>query len=356
MNDFEPVQTRLFTVDPAVPDAAAIAEAARVLRGGRLVAFPTETVYGLGANALDAAAIRRIYAAKQRPATDPVIAHIHKAGQLNTLAIQVPDAAYALADAFWPGPLTFVLRRAPDVPANIAAGRDTVAVRMPAHPVAQALLEAADVPIGAPSANRFSRPSPTRAAHVMADLAGYVDVVLDGGDAMIGIESTILDLTAPQPVVLRPGGIPLETLREILPDVAYSERYLPENVVSAPSPGTLAKHYSPEAEVRLYRGDDPSRIIERMQSAAQSLIEAGKRPGILALDGDAPHFNGLNGSIVLLGQTTADFANHLFAGLRDLDAQEVDVILVRAPEREGLGLAVWDRLLRAAEGQVIEVK
>lgn len=342
-------------VDRNLPDPEIMALAGEVIRGGGLVAFPTETVYGLGANALDEAAVDRIFAAKARPASDPIIVHIHALHQLEQVAIEIPPVAHALAEKFWAGALTLVLKKCEAIPRNITAGRETVAVRMPSHPVALALLHEAGVPIAAPSANRFSRPSPTSAAHVMADLKGRVDVVLDGGNTDIGVESTIVDLTAPVPTVLRPGGITLEQLREVLPTLVYRPQYLPEDTESAPAPGNLTRHYSPRAELLLFRGTSPLAVVQAMHQTADKYIEEGKSAGILVLDGDALSFTELEAQIVLCGKDETAFAAHLFAGMRMLDEAKVDVILVRAPEQTGLGLAVWDRLLRAAAGRVIEV-
>src|SRR5262245_22416754 len=198
--------TKIIIVNPVAPEPAVIQQAASVIRAGGLVAFPTETVYGLGANALDATAVARIFAAKGRPASDPLIVHIAAFAQLDDIAEQIPPLARELAAAFWPGPLTLVLRRRSIVPANVSAGRETVAVRMPAHPVALALCGAAGVPIAAPSANLFTRTSPTEAEHVLEDLAGRIDLLLDGGPTPIGLESTVLDLTQSPPALLRPGG------------------------------------------------------------------------------------------------------------------------------------------------------
>jgi len=230
-------ETKIVQVDPHQPNPETIAQAAQILRAGGLVAFPTETVYGLGANALSAEAVSRIFAAKERPASDPLIAHIADMDQVDQIAINIPLLTDQLAAIFWPGPLTLVLTRHPDVvPANVSAGRDTVAVRMPAHPVAKKLIIAADMPIAAPSANLFSRPSPTTAQHVLADLRGRVDLILDGGATPVGVESTVLDLTQNPPVVLRPGGVSVEALREFIPDVRHTPHYLKESdAVTAPT-------------------------------------------------------------------------------------------------------------------------
>ncbi|MBI5666527.1 MAG: threonylcarbamoyl-AMP synthase [Chloroflexi bacterium] len=345
--------TLLFRLDPAAPDAALIERAAAVLHDGGLVAFPTETVYGLGANATDAAAVSRIFAAKGRPASDPVIVHLYDLAQLEQVAANVPALAYDLARRFWPGPLTLVLRRAAVIPPNVSAGMDTVAVRMPNHPIPLALFSAAALPVAAPSANRFARPSATTAAHVLEDLGGRIDVVLDGGPAPIGLESTILDLTKPVPEVLRPGGIPLETLRELMPDVRLISRQLQPDEAGIEAPGMLLKHYSPHAEVLLFTRDTAT-VIACMQAAAQQRAEAGQRVGILTLDAEAAYFEHLPALLFRLGTDLPQFATNLFRGMRELDRQAADVILVHMVEPTGLGIAINDRLLRAAEGRIME--
>lgn len=350
----ERISTQCIHVDPAAPLPELMALAGQIIRERGLVAFPTETVYGLGADALDAGAVARIFAAKGRPANDPVIVHIADMAQLDSVARDIPELARRLAAQFWPGPLTLVLPRHANVPHIVTSGQETVAVRMPAHPVALALIAAAGRPVAAPSANRFSRPSPTEAGHVLADLEGRVDVVLDGGPTPIGVESTILDLSGPLPVVLRPGGVPLEALQAHIPALAFRPRYLPEDIAAAPAPGTLLRHYSPEAEVRLYDGPREA-VLAAMRADAARITAAGGRAGALLADDDAPALQGTSLRLALLGQDAAAQASALFAGLRELDAQGLEVILVRMPDAAGLGLALRDRLLRAAEGRVIAV-
>lgn len=347
-----PKRTRVLRVDPVAPDADAIAIAGRTIRVGGLVAFPTETVYGLGANALDEAAIAKIFAAKGRPASDPLIVHIARLEQLSQVAQAIPDCALELCRRFWPGPLTLVLKKAPRIPANLTAGLNTVAVRMPDHDVALALLQAADVPIAAPSANQFSRPSPTCAQHVIDDLADRVDVLLDGGNTSIGLESTIVSLIEDEPRVLRPGGISLETLREALPNLRYEPSYLADDVMAAPAPGTMLRHYAPRARVILFSGADDAEVYAAMRAE----IASHERVGIMASDADALEFAESDVAIEHLGADADEAAGRLFAALRSLDQQGVDCILARAPEKRGLGLALWDRLLRAAVGSLVEVQ
>lgn len=348
--------TRLYTVDAENPDPGVIRLAAKCLLAGGLVAFPTETVYGLGANALDAEAVNRIYAAKGRPANNPLIVHIASPEQVEQVAMKIPDIAHGLAAAFWPGPLTMVLKRRAHVPPNLSAGRDTVAVRMPAHPVALALIGAAGIPVAAPSANLFTRPSATTAQHVLTDLDGRVDVILDGGPTRIGLESTVIDLTSEHPTILRPGGITLEALREIIPTVELHTKAIAVDDAAPLSPGMLLKHYSPNAELLLFVGNFDG-VTLRMQEIAREKIAAGKRVGVLALDEERAFFDHIGAQIVLLGSRNKleNVGHNLFAGLRTLDERGVDVILVRGFEQAGLGVTIQDRLLRAAEGRLILV-
>ncbi len=347
--------TQQLSIDPTHPEPEGIAEAASLLRSGGLVAFPTETVYGLGANALDGQALGRIFVAKKRPKSDPIIAHIADLEQLKTLAVDIPDLAWVLAKKFWPGPLTLILRRAPEVPEIIAEGRDTIAVRMPAHPVARALLRAAQVPVGAPSANTFTRPSATTAAHVLQDLDGRIDMVLDGGPSTIGLESTVVDLSQTVPEVLRPGGIPLEALQAVAPKLVFTPRYVSE-AEGSQAPGQMLKHYSPRARVLLLRGDDPEQLRQALQRISLEQHHQGYKTAALVADEDRHDFDPAI-TVHTLGPAAdmEHMGRELFAALRDLDDQGVEAIVVRDPGRSGLGTALWDRLLRAAEGQVIDV-
>jgi L-threonylcarbamoyladenylate synthase len=353
--------TRVVAVDAERPDPDHIAEAAAVIGRGGLVAFPTETVYGLGANALDPAAVSRIFEAKGRPTTDPLIVHLAHIGQLGRVARDIPPVARTLGLAFWAGPLTLVLRKQPAISDAVTAGRDTVAVRIPAHRVARALMEACGVPVAAPSANRFSRPSPTRAAHVLADLGGTVELILDGGDASIGLESTIVDCTRTPPVLLRPGGITREQLLPHVPDLVVEEgRGTPEEAQAAP--GQLLRHYAPSAPLTLFVGE-PAVVQGRLGAEARTLVGKGQRVGILAPEEDvlalAPILAALasSGRVLLRAYGRRDdlaaAAHRLFDVLRALDAEQPDVILAADVGVAELGAAIFDRLKRAAEGRVI---
>jgi len=309
-----------------------IERAADVLRAGGLVAFPTETVYGLGADASSDAAVARIFEVKQRPRAHPLIVHLAPGARLDDWAVGVPDVARRLAAAAWPGPLTIILRRAPRVARTATGGADTVGLRVPAHPVAQALLRAFGGAIAAPSANRFGAVSPTTAAHVRADLGGDVDYILDGGPCRVGVESTIVDLSRDRPVLLRPGGLPREAIEVIVGPLAAPDAAAPA------APGTLASHYAPRARVVAVDPDDVPAAVAAEHGTRAVLAPAsafaawGELPAIArALPDDLP-----------------GMARELYAALRDLDAAGVDVVIAALPPAVGLGEAVGDRLRRAA--------
>jgi L-threonylcarbamoyladenylate synthase len=314
----------------------AIRQAAEVLARGGLVAFPTETVYGLGGDATQPAAVQAIFAAKGRPADHPLIVHLASADWLSQYAAHVPQAAWALAEAFWPGPLTLVLRRSPSLSPLVSGGLDTVGLRVPAHPAARALLEALARPIAAPSANRFGRVSPTTAQHVAEDLGARVDLILDGGPCGVGIESTIVDLSGPTPAILRPGGITQEQIAAVVgalgrPDASGRPR------VS----GSLPSHYAPRARVEIVRD-------EALLSRAQELARQGANVAILWRREENPPLAAANIHIISIPADDAACARVLYAALRQIDALGCDVALASLPQEIGLGAAIADRLRRAA--------
>lgn len=357
-------ETRVLEVDRDRPEPAAIEDAAAVLRAGGLVAFPTETVYGLGAHALDQGAVAALFQAKGRPSTDPVIVHLSGLEEIDLVARDVPDVVAALAARFWPGPLTIVLPKTVRVPLSITAGLDTVGVRVPAHSVAQALLRAARLPIAAPSANRFSRPSPTTAGHVLEDLRGAIDLVLDAGPTTIGVESTVLDLTVSPALVRRPGGVTVEALRELIPNVAVAARAVTGEQPQM-APGQLIRHYAPRARLTLFIAPSSGAVAEVVAARARALAGHGNRVGILAPEEDLMAIAPALVPLATAGRVrfanygarrdVARAARELFDALRRLDAEGVDEILATSPEAEGLGLAIVDRLTRAAEGRVHHV-
>ncbi|GBD24174.1 Threonylcarbamoyl-AMP synthase [bacterium HR29] len=342
--------TEVLSVDPESPDPATIARAAEVIRRGGLVAFPTETVYGLGANAFDDAAVGRIFAAKERDPSDPVIVHLAEPADVSLAARAIPPLALALAERFWPGPLTLVLPRAERITPRVSAGLSTVAVRVPAHPVAHALIRAAGVPVAAPSANRFGRTSATTAAHVLADLAGRIDLVLDGGPSPHGVESTVVAFENGEAVVLRPGALTLEALAAALAELGAPPPAVRRRGPSSGSPGLLERHYAPRSPLVLVRGP-----AERVRAWLREALDA--RPdtpvGLLLFDEDAAALQPLRPChrFVSLGGRSdlAGAARRLFAALRELDADAPAAIYAVEPEQKGLGLAIADRLRRAAE-------
>lgn len=346
--------TRVVRVDPVRPEASVIGEAAALIRAGRLVAFPTETVYGLGANAFDGGAIERVFAAKGRPADDPLIVHITGVERLGEVVREVPPAAQVLAKRFWPGPLTLVLPRAPAVPLVVTAGRETVAVRVPAHPVALALLAAAAVPVAAPSANRFAHTSPTTAEHVVADLDGRVDLVLDGGPCPVGVESTVVAVESGGVRVLRPGLVTVEALAAALVEAGLAVAVLAERGARGESPGLHAQHYAPGVPLVLVAGPAGA-VAEAVVARLRTEEAAGRHPAVLALVAVAERVRRELPRVLVedLGPDVATAASRLYAALRRLEAV-CDVVVAAAPAgEEGLAVALRDRLRRAAS-EVVE--
>ncbi|MBL9124548.1 MAG: threonylcarbamoyl-AMP synthase [Planctomycetaceae bacterium] len=332
--------TRVLPVDPLDPEPDAIAAAAGVLRAGGLVAFPTETVYGLGAAALDAGAVERIFLAKGRPATNPVIVHVADLSQLEQVVDVWPESAARLARRFWPGPLSLVLPRRPEVPDVVTAGGATVAVRMPAHPVAAALIRAAGVPIAAPSANRSLRISPTTAEHVLTTLADRIELVLDGGSCPRGIESTVLDLTTDPPTLLRPGLITASELSEILGTrIQLAESGREKRPEPVRSPGLSTRHYAPLAPVECVESSGAARV--------RQLLAAGHRVGWMGWEGTERVGHG-QVEAVAMPRDPAAYALRLYAVLHRFDECGVERIIVEMPPDTEPWRAVRDRLQRAA--------
>jgi L-threonylcarbamoyladenylate synthase len=336
------METQVLVVDPQHPEPERIARAAEILRGGGLVAFPTETVYGLGANALDRAAIGRVFAAKGRPANNPIIVHVPDAAAALSLVADWPLAAERLAARFWPGPLTLVLFKSEKVPGEVTAGGPTVAVRVPAHPVALALLKAADIPLAAPSANRSSRLSPTRATHVLRDLAGRIDLLLDGGPTAGGLESTVLDLTSMPPRLLRPGLVSVRDIEAVIGPILHAQGPL---VADQPlrSPGQLPRHYAPRASLECVPTDEAERRV-------QELRRAGQRVGWVRLS-EKPAKTADAELVVVLPAQAPGYAAGLYDALHALDDAGVDRIVVELPPNGEEWLAIHDRLRRASAGK-----
>ncbi len=363
MRNLDKVETEVIQVNALQPEPSIIERAANVLRSGNVAVFPTETVYGLGADVFQPAALERIFLVKGRPHSDPLIAHIADEAALELLTSALPEQAKRLASAFWPGPLTLVLSRGPRVPYLVTAGLETVAVRMPRHPVALALIRALGSPIAAPSANRFMHVSPTTAQHVLADLGGRVPLILDGGSCEVGVESTVLDLCSEQPTILRPGGISLEALRAVLPNVQPPRSRSATNIfepaeseaMAQHSPGQMHTHYAPSVPLLLFEGSAAS-MRAAMLAEMRRRQAQGERVGILTANEDVAVFRQSEAIVCSLGNAanSAQIAAALFHSLRALEDAQVQVILCRQFDDSGLGLAIRDRLLKAASGRVIE--
>lgn len=336
-------------------DTAILNRAGQVLLEGGLVAFPTETVYGLGGNALDPLASKKIYAAKGRPSDNPLIVHIAKLEDLEQIVEQVPKAAWILARKFWPGPLTMILPKNARVPAETTGGLDSVAVRMPSHPVALALIAAGGGFVAAPSANTSGRPSPTRAEHVAEDLGECIEMILDGGEVGIGIESTIVDLTEEIPTVLRPGYISLEDLRQVLGEVRMDKGLLiTDEKVRPKAPGMKYRHYAPKAELAIVEGP-MDKVVARMNALAREAEARGETVGIICTEETRDAYQA--GILKCIGsrQEEESIARHLYEVLREFDTCQVDAIYSEAFDTPRMGQAIMNRLLKAAGHKIITV-
>ena len=330
----EKVDTEILTDSPED-----IRKAGEIIRRGGLVAFPTETVYGLGADAMDLMAVSKIYRAKGRPSDNPMIVHIASKDTLKDLALEVTSDMEKLMDAFWPGPMTMIVKRVPEIPDVTTGGLDTVGIRFPSNPVAQALIRESGCPIAAPSANLSGKPSPTTADHVIKDMSGRVDAIIESGDCTHGIESTVIDMTGVIPMILRPGVVTCDMLTMVLGqkvkidpaiNARLGEDYRPR------SPGMKYKHYAPQAEMKIYSGVQ-EKVRKEIETEKKKLEEEGLKVKVISFD----------------DEVTA--AHDLFARLRDADEEKVDVILAAALPEEGLGLSVMNRMLKSAGYNVIEV-
>ena len=336
-------------------DEVIYSKAAEILKNGGLVAFPTETVYGLGANALDCDASKKVYSAKGRPSDNPLIVHIADLAALQVLSIDVNENALKLAKAFWPGPLTMILKKTAIVPDEITGGLNTVAIRMPSHPTARHLIEKSGIYIAAPSANTSGRPSPTKAAHVIDDLKGKIDMIIEDDTVDIGIESTIVDLSEAVPTILRPGYITKEMLEQVLEHVEIDRAIIEGAPTSAvpKAPGMKYKHYAPKADLTIVEGDE-SRVIARINSIARGKIAEGFKIGIMATDESLSRYQ--YGEIRSVGTRSdeATVAKHLYEVLREFDELGVDYIYSEGFSMENVGQAVMNRLIKAAGHSIIQ--
>lgn len=332
-----------------------IQEVANLLRGGKVIAIPTETVYGLGANALDSNAVKKIFEAKGRPSDNPLIVHIATLDQLDELVTNVSDISRKLIDAFWPGPLTLVFHRKEGIPNVVTAGLSSVAVRMPAHPITLNIIKTANIPIAAPSANRSGKPSPTTAEHVLTDLKGLIDGIVDGGATGIGVESTVIDVSEEYPTILRPGGVTIEEIESVIGKVNVDPALI--NKSDKPkSPGMKYKHYAPQGFATILSGNE-KRVVEEINHLAKKAMTEGKKVGILTLE---EHEHLIDSASLILSYGTKDnlypLAEHLYDALRTFDHHEINVILIEGVEERGIGLTIMNRLKKAASGNILYLK
>lgn len=349
------MKTHIVAIDEKNIDSTAIALAGKILKQGGLVAFPTETVYGLGGDALNESSSAKIYAAKGRPSDNPLIVHIADMEALPLLVKEVPRAACLLAEKYWPGPLTMIFQKSEAVPYATTGGLDTVAVRMPSHKTAQALIRAAGGYVAAPSANKSGRPSPTVAEYVIQDLEGAVDMIIDGGEVSIGLESTIIDLTGEQPMILRPGYITEAMLAEVVGSVAVDKTILDSTSKMAPkAPGMKYRHYAPRGSLSIVEGDKDA-VIAYINEQAKALSEQGIKTGVIATDETKDAYRA---DVIKSAGSRRDeeaIARCLFKLLREFDDEEVQSIFSEAFDSQGIGQAIMNRLLKAAGHHVVKV-
>ena len=346
------MNTEIVKIDAANIDENAIEKAAEIIKNGGLVAFPTETVYGLGANALDAEASRKIYEAKGRPSDNPLIAHIASLDKLDEIVEDVSDVAKKLIDKFWPGPMTLIFNKKELVPDSTTGGLKTLAVRFPSNEIAKALIEKSGVPIAAPSANTSGKPSPTKGEHVIEDLDGKVDMIIDGGEVGLGLESTIIDVTG-EPTILRPGFITQEMLEQVIEEVKLDKTLLekPSKDFVPKAPGMKYRHYAPKTELVIVKGST-EKVAQKIKEEAKT-----KNAAILTVDQHMDLYKDTNAKVVSWGslENMDEIAHKIFDALRKVDEWGVDIIYCEAFDEEGLGLAVMNRLTKAAGYQVIDV-
>ena len=351
--------TRIMDVSAEPINMEYISEASEILRKGGLVAFPTETVYGLGGDAKDKEASRKIYAAKGRPSDNPLIVHIARFSQLQEISKDLPENAKKLADAFWPGPLTMVVNKNEVIPYETTGGLDTVAVRMPNNPIALALIEESGCMIAAPSANTSGRPSPTKASHVYEDLSGKIDAILDGGAVDIGLESTIVDLTEDVVTILRPGYINMEMLKEVVgevridPGIVYNDKGTTSGA-KPKAPGMRYKHYAPKGDLTIISGDE-DKVVAKINELTKAAIEAGSKVGIIATSETADRYS--EGQILVIGDRSDEgsIAHNLYDILRKFDELGVDLIYSESFATPNMGQAIMNRLLKAAGQKTLDV-
>ena len=349
------MKTLYEVMDGSSKDEEKLKKAGEILKAGGLVAFPTETVYGLGGDALNPESSRKIYAAKGRPSDNPLIVHICRFSDLEKIAWDPDGKGLKVARAFWPGPLTMILKKKDTVPLETTGGLPTVAVRFPSHPVARGLIDAAGGFIAAPSANTSGKPSPTSAQYVAEDMDGRIDMILDGGDVGIGLESTIVDLTEDEPMILRPGYVTQEMLTEVLGSVSVDRTILDAASTQRPkAPGMKYRHYAPKGDLAVVEGE-PEKVVERINVLCRKAEQEGKKTGVIATDETAPLYHADSVKSVGSRQDEEAIAHSLYRILREFDDEGMEVMYSEAFSLRGMGQAIMNRLLKAAGHHVIEV-
>ncbi|MDR7856961.1 L-threonylcarbamoyladenylate synthase [Tissierella sp.] len=353
------METRILKIDKENIDISLMKEAASIIKNSGIVAFPTETVYGLGANGLDENGVKKIFAAKGRPEDNPLILHVYSIDQVRELVEYIPDIAKRCMEEFWPGPLTILLKKSNKVLDITTAGLDTVGVRMPENNIALDLIKLSNVPIAAPSANTSGRPSPTSAKHVVEDLWGKVDMIIDGGDTGIGLESTVLDLSSDLPMILRPGGVTEESLRKIIPNISIDSSIIKsdDNIIPK-SPGQKYRHYAPKSDMVLFSGDLAG-ITQGIIAYAKEYKIQGKTVGIMCTDETKKYYEEYAKETVNISMGSREdintIAHNLFNTIRLFDEANVDIILAEGVELSHIGIAIMNRMMKAASGKIIKV-
>lgn len=349
------METKVITIDHNAMDLEVVREAGKIIQNGGLVAFPTETVYGLGGDALNQESSKKIYAAKGRPSDNPLIVHICKMEDLAPIVQEIPEAVFRLAEAFWPGPLTIILKKSDMVPKETTGGLDTVAVRMPSHPVAQKFIEYAGGYVAAPSANVSGRPSPTKAKYVIEDMTGRIDMILDGDGIDIGLESTIVDMTGETPMILRPGYITKDMLEKVLGEVSIDKTILDINCKEPPkAPGMRYRHYAPKGQLTIVEGEETA-TIEKINELTKEAKSRGEKVGIIATEETKDKYLGDHIKSVGKRRDEDSIARTLYTILREFDDEEVSVIYSESFTECAMGQAIMNRLLKAAGHQIIYV-
>ena len=352
------MNTELVKIDEHNIDAAAkdiLARAGQIIRDGGLVAFPTETVYGLGGDALNPESSRKIYAAKGRPSDNPLIVHVASMEDVEAIVDEVPEAAYKLAEAYWPGPLTMIMNKNSKVPHETTGGLDTVAIRMPNNEIALELIRQSGGYIAAPSANTSGRPSPTVARYCVEDLSGKIEMIIDGGQVGIGLESTIVDLTSEEPMILRPGYITQDMLKEILGQVTIDRTIIDGNSTQKPkAPGMKYRHYAPKGSLAIVQGGQKD-VVDYINERAAEAMSEGKRVGIIGTDATKELYNADVIKSVGNREDEASIAHELFKVLREFDDENIDIMFSESFDESGIGQAIMNRLLKAAGHNVIMI-